>query len=136
MLPFLIEMPRLYQLFVTEWLRANLPKQFHLNSSERINTGKDGVRFEIDLVLYDAKRNVLCVLDIKYKRELRQDDIHQICTYAEVKQCNYGVLIYPETQTLNTCIGRVKIQSLTFSLEGNFEETGKKFINELLQNIS
>lgn len=138
MLPFLIEMPRLYQLFVSEWLKEHLPKGITLKSLERISTGKEGVRFEIDLVLYNQKGKTLCVLDTKYKKEWNQSDINQIRTYAGVKQCNYAVLIYPESPSrqLNTFIGRVKVQSLTFSLDGDFEKTGEIFLNELLYNIS
>ncbi len=130
-------MPRLYQLFVAEWLKAHLPNEFFLKSLERISTGKEGVRFEIDLVLYDAKGNALCVLDTKYKRVLTQNDINQIRTYAGVKQCYYAVLVYPESlqRHLNTFLGRVKVQSLIFSLEGDFENTGEIFMNELLRNL-
>ncbi len=103
MLPFLINMPRLFELFVSEWLRKNLPSNILLKYQENVSIGNDdNIRFNIDLVLYDASTaKALCVLDTKYKAKSSpsSDDIAQVVTYSEVKNCSEAVLIYPSNIT-------------------------------------
>src|ERR1043166_6397276 len=54
MLPFLIDMSRLYELFVAEWLKQHLPTSLALQAQERVDIGPgDDLHFRIDLVLYD-----------------------------------------------------------------------------------
>jgi len=40
-LPFLVNMPRLYELFVAEWLRQHLPPEMRLESQERVTFGTE-----------------------------------------------------------------------------------------------
>jgi len=37
MLPFLVDMARLYELFVAEWLKTRLPKGWSVESQERVH---------------------------------------------------------------------------------------------------
>lgn len=71
MLPFIVNMARLYELFVAEWLKVQLPAKYELLRQDRINVGKEGaISFNIDLVIVDAQsKEVLFVLDTKYKRD-------------------------------------------------------------------
>ena len=82
MLPFLIDMARLYEIFVAEWLKVHLPYPFKLRSQERVIIGPDkAVRFDIDLVIYDVETGgARFVLDTKYKKSLKpaSEDIAQV----------------------------------------------------------
>jgi 5-methylcytosine-specific restriction enzyme subunit McrC len=82
MLPFLVNMPRLYELFVSEWLKAHLPDIISLVPKERAYLDEtSSLYFDIDLVLRDTSTGeILCVLDMKYKDTTTPatDDIAQL----------------------------------------------------------
>jgi 5-methylcytosine-specific restriction enzyme subunit McrC len=139
MLPFLVNMARLYELFVAEWLKIHLPAGWSIKAQEIITMGQaHEIQFNIDLVLYDGLNNVpRCVLDTKYKSSRHPDpaDIEQIVAYAEMKGCQEAVIIYP----LHLCDpldvklkNSVRIRSLAFPIDGNLEMAGQSFIGELL----
>jgi len=138
MLPFLINMSRLYELFVAEWLKKNLPSAIMLQYQESVSIGNDkDISFNIDMVLYDvATGKTLCVLDTKYKAATSPShgDIAQIVTYSEVKNSSDAVLIYPSnlTKSLDERIGDNRIRNLVFSLDGDLEANGQRFLNDLL----
>jgi 5-methylcytosine-specific restriction enzyme subunit McrC len=138
MLPFLVNMARLYELFVAEWLKAHLPDDFSLNIQEKVDIGEGNVlSFMIDLVLCDAETGeALCVLDTKYKAKEKpaHPDVTQVMAYARFKRCNRAVLIYPISfsKPFEYSDGETRVQSLTFSLEGDLEASGQAFLQELL----
>ena len=54
MLPFLIDMARLYEMFVAEWLRQHLPYHIILKDQAAFSIGSvNKVEFRIDLLLID-----------------------------------------------------------------------------------
>jgi 5-methylcytosine-specific restriction enzyme subunit McrC len=137
MLPFLVNMDRLYELFVAEWLRVHLPSQWSIEPKERVYIGADqNWYFEVDLVLYRADTlEPVCVLDTKYKADKPHiEDIAQVVAYAESKACSHAVLIYPAPieQSLNEKVGDVRVRSLSFGLDGDLEAGGHKFVAELI----
>ena len=137
MLPFLVDMARLYERFVAEWLKSNLPPQFELKIQERVSLSQTNLlHFEIDLVLYEAKSGLVRgVLDTKYKRSTGPDpaDIHQMISYAHTKNSPEAILIYPEplAQSFDETIRGIRVRSLTFTLDGDLEQAGQKFLQEL-----
>lgn len=138
MLPFLVDMERLYELFVAEWLKVHLPQGFEIKSQEQVDISNGEFHFNIDLVLYDiAIGNVRCVLDTKYKAPEKPslDDIAQVVAYAEAKGCKEAILIYPTTlaKSIDTCIGDIRIRSLTFSLKDDLDYAGNAFLKALFQ---
>lgn len=139
MVPFLVDMARLYELFVAEWLKQNLPVNLELRAQEKVAIAEDQqLHFTIDLVLRDATTGkTLCVLDTKYKKASTPatDDIAQMVAYAEAQGCSEAVLIYPDhlAKPLDTHIGHVRVRSLTFGLMGNLEEQGIKWLEALLK---
>lgn len=141
MLPFLVDMARLYELFVAEWLTANLPQTFKLKVQERVTIGQlHHLKFDIDLVLYDAKRNeARCVLDTKYKTPTSpaNDDIFQVVAYAEAKGCHQAMLVYPTplARPLDETIGTIRVRSLTFGLDDDLEQAGDRFLETLIGSI-
>lgn len=141
-LPFLVNMESLFEMFVAEWLKANLPPRWAVRAQEHhvVGDGK-GPQFDIDLVLYDMELGVVrCVLDTKYKapETPANTDISQVVTYAELKGCYEAVLIYPTSlpSALDARVGqKIRVRSLTFSLAGDLEQAGCQFIGELLGGL-
>lgn len=130
-----------FELFVAEWLKAHLPGGLLLGVQEHVDVGEENaMRFNIDLVLTDAKTGeTCCVLDTKYKAKRRPDqgDVSQVIAYAEIKDCDQAVLIYPETlsEPLDEWFGNIRVRSMTFSLAGDLEQAGRSFLRELSQQI-
>jgi 5-methylcytosine-specific restriction enzyme subunit McrC len=137
MIPFLVNMPRLYELFVAEWLRAHLPAAYIVKSQVRFNLEEtQTLYFDIDLVVYDATDGrAILVLDTKYKTAEKPttEEITQILAYAHVKRCREGVLVYPERPTRGSQIlqGGIRIRCAPFALGGDLEEAGMAFLAEL-----
>lgn len=136
-LPFLVDMARLYERFVAEWLKAHLPAPWSLKVQERVDISQvNTLHFDIDLVLYETETGrVRCVLDTKYKvpDKPATQDVFQVTAYALSKGCRQAILVYPTPleQPLNEMIGDISVRSLTFSLDGNLEHAGRKFLQDL-----
>ncbi|MDB5036245.1 MAG: 5-methylcytosine restriction system component-like protein [Chlorobi bacterium] len=135
MIPFLVDMARLFELFVAEWMMEHLPERFRLMAQENIPLGP-GLRFRIDLVIYDAAANLpLMVIDTKYKTPRSPDaaDVAQVVAYAEAKGCRDAILLYPSDlpEPLDCMIGSIRVRSMAFNLDGDLEEGG----NDLLRSI-
>lgn len=136
MLPFLIDMARLYEMFVAEWLKSHLPSSFSLKAKERVDISRpNSLHFEIDLVLYEIETgSVRSVLDTKYKTAGPvMSDIQQVISYALAKGCHEAVLVYPTEQVrpLDETVRGIRIRSLTFALSGDLEVAGQKFLQDL-----
>jgi 5-methylcytosine-specific restriction enzyme subunit McrC len=136
MLPFLVDMARLYELFVAEWLKAHLPRHLLLKFQEQVNISKT-VHFKTDLVLYDISTGTArYILDTKYKtpKQPAADDIAQVVAYAVSKDCHEAILVYPEdlTHPLNVLVGDIQVRSLTFSLKDDLDRAGQAFLQKLL----
>ena len=136
-LPFLVNMARLYELFVAEWLKQHLPpERFRVQAQERVTLGAaQELHFDIDLTLYDARTGeAVCVLDTKYKAPDKpaNADIFQVIAYAEVKHCREAVLIYPTAVPFDERLGEMRVRSLTFATAGDLEQAGQTFLTQLL----
>ena len=136
-LPFLVNMARLYEEFVAQWLKANLPRSLSLRIQQPIPIGGEAT-FEADLVLYDRVEGVVrAVLDTKYKRPVKADpaDISQVVTYAEAVGCRQAILVYPAAllTPFDEMVGDIRVRSLTFSLAGDLEAAGEQFLMEFVQ---
>ncbi len=138
MLPFLIDMAKLYELFVAEWLEANTPKGFFVKPQHRV-THDPNYFYRIDLLLCDiATSKVQYVLDTKYKAPDKIDnkDIYQIVAYAQVLKCQNAILIYPQNleKPLDIKHGDIRVRSLTFSLNSDLNRAGITFLTSLPPN--
>ncbi len=131
MIPFLVPMARLFELFVAEWLRARLDSRYRLEVQESVHFGESReLRFQIDLVLYDAEiGRPVAVLDTKYKNPERpsERDVQQVVAYAESKGCREAVLVYPAEAPLDVRVGGIRVRSLVFGLDRDLEEGGEEF---------
>lgn len=137
-LPFIVNMDRLSELFVAEWLKFNLPSNLTIKLQEKINIGKN-ISFKTDLILYDtATFTPKYIIDTKYKAPdiPSTQDIAQVVAYAVSKNCQEVVLLYPTalTHSLNVFVGHsnIRVRSLIFALDNNLNDAGQKFLKELL----
>lgn len=135
--PFLINMATLFEQFVAEWLRQNLPSPWQLKAQELVHIGANrDLQLQIDMVLYDENGNPHAILDTKYKTPIKpsQADISQIVTYAKAKNCHEAILVYPEPlpRPLDIWLDDLHIRSLTFSLDRDLETAGQRFLQTVL----
>ena len=138
MLPFLVDMARLFERFVAEWLNRKLSDRYQVKAQDRytIDPGAS-LHFDIDLVVEDRHSGqVRWVMDTKYKAPPggpATGDIQQVVAYAEAKGATEAILIYPTklANPLNSKIGDVRVRSLTFSLDGDLELAGQRFLRTL-----
>jgi 5-methylcytosine-specific restriction enzyme subunit McrC len=142
MIPFLIDMDRLFELFVAEWLNHNLPEGWSIKMQERVYiSSEDRLYFQVDLVLVDNRTGaVRCVLDTKYKTPVTPspEDIAQVIAYADTMGCTEAVLIYPSKlpHPIDHKPGSIRIRSLTFDLSDDLEEAGQSLVQNIFSTIS
>lgn len=135
--PFLLNMARLYELFVAAWLRAHLPPPWRLKVQEVVTVGQaNDLRFELDLVLYDGDGHVTAVLDTKYKTPTHtaMTDVNQVVTYAQAKGAPQAILVYPVEliRPLDVQLHNLHVRSLTFAVADDLEQAGQRFLADLL----
>ncbi len=134
--PFLLDMPRLFERFVARWLATNLPPEIQLRAQERNVVGEaEQVEFIIDLVLYDSNGVPLCVLDTKYKTHgaPAANDVAQVGYYALLKGSPLAGLVYPRPvqREWRGSSGRVRTFRSTFDISGDIERAGEEFVGRL-----
>ena len=138
MLPFIVDMARLYESFVAEWLDLHLPSQHSVEAQEPVEIGDSGRSYDVDLVFYQGD-NAVAVADTKYKvpSEPAAEDISQVIAYAEAKQVERAFLVYPEVldNTINTSVGDIDVNTLTFGLSDDLGEEGENFVMEFKRTM-
>jgi 5-methylcytosine-specific restriction enzyme subunit McrC len=138
MIPFLLDMDHLFELFVAEWLRTHLPDSLRVIAQQRVNIGEGGtLYFDIDLVIDDpSTEGVAFILDTKYKAPDTPSmaDIAQVTAYAEAKRCRNGALIYPAPlhNPIDDRIGDIRVRSLVFRVDEDLESAGQALLKDLL----
>jgi 5-methylcytosine-specific restriction enzyme subunit McrC len=137
MIPFLINMASLFELFVAEWLKAQNLEGFSIEAQRDIIIDRrQNMKFRMDLVLCDERsQQPKCIMDTKYKiGPPSMSDIHQVIAYAEAIGCKEAILIYPvEMESpLDMWVGDIHVRSVTFSLEGDLDDAGWDFVHEIV----
>lgn len=140
MVPFLIEMARLYERFVAAWLQRQLGPRWRVQSQERYALGDDvSLYFTVDLVVVERQSGVVrWVLDTKYKTPTvapSTEDIAQVVAYAQRTGAPEAILIYPAPlpRPIDLRLGPLRVRSLVFDLTNDLEAAGQHFVNALLQ---
>jgi len=139
MTPFLVNMSRLFERFVAQWLKDHLPERFQLRAQERVHVGTGGnIFFNIDLVLYDREAGIVkCVMDTKYKaKEPSAQDVEQMLAYAYARGCKEAILLYPwkGAQRYDTTVREIRLRSIVFPLdEDDIGSAGGRFLAELFE---
>jgi 5-methylcytosine-specific restriction enzyme subunit McrC len=137
MVPFLINMAALYEKFVAQWLRQNLPPHLALKEQENIEIDESGrLQIIIDLVITDKDTGqTRFVLDTKYKApdKASNQDFNQIFVYAHIKNSPRALHIYPIPlpSPLNFHRDGIHIQTATFPLEGDLDQNGRTILSTL-----
>lgn len=141
--PFLVDMPKLFEQFVAEWLRLHLPPEYDLHEQRGIRLGRsDEVSFSVDLVLLErATQRPIAVLDTKYKTSSSPiaGDVQQVIAYAKTLGCHEAILIYPAAlgdPFEHTVGGDLHVSALGFDLSGNVDEGGREFLNAMRQRVA
>lgn len=138
MVPFLVDMNRLFEQFVASWLAAHLPAPWQLRRQESVILGTQGeIELRPDLVLYDGNGRVAAILDTKYKAPTRiaTTDFSQVVTYAKARHAPEAILIYPvapERPLHITVGGDLQVRSLTFPLDDDLDSAGHALLNAIL----
>ena len=137
MIPFLVNMNSLFELFVARWLEKNLGERYSVQCQEEVLIdSRFNINFKIDLSIFDREsRSCAFVMDTKYKvGNPSAEDIEQVAAYAEAKGCKEAILIYPEYSSswLNGTVGNIRVRSGTFSLSEDPDLAGRRFVKESL----
>lgn len=121
-LPFALDMPRLFEAFVAEWLGANAPSAWSVKAQHaaRLKANAELV-FKMDIVIYERDSGrALAVLDTKYKAHETpsSEDVQQIVAYAVEAGVQEALLIYPmrPRRPVEARIGAIKVRSLYLDL--------------------
>lgn len=129
MIPFLVNMARLFEAFVAAWLAAHLPEPLTLRAQEPIPIPESALTFIADgVICARATGTPLCVFDTKYTTpaEPATDDVAQVVAYAHALHCPRAVLIYPAplARPLSAWVGDTQVQSATFGLGADLDQAG------------
>jgi 5-methylcytosine-specific restriction enzyme subunit McrC len=144
MVPFNVEMPKLFQKFVTKWLDENLSERFKIEDEENVTLMEydksDDLKYRIDLIIVDRQTGEpVCVIDAKYKDSDRPatEDISQMTGYAKSIDVGETFLMYPADleEDLDADLNGVRVRNLTFDLEGSLQENGEKFLEDLSDKL-
>ena len=139
-IPFIVNMPRLFETFVAEWLREHVPAELQVTPHYRVRLDANiNLIFDMDIILRNKMTGqIVAILDTKYKRAAQPDpsDIAQVHAYAAQTHAPKAILVYPssEIQPLNGNLGGISIQSLVFDISRE-DLGGDTFLHELLKII-
>lgn len=139
MLPVLVNMERLFELFVVEWLKVHVPKRFFVRGQNHVQISLGQIiTVNIDITIDDTASGQTClVLDTKYKVPSlpSASDIEQVVAYAAAKECERAVLVYP-TSNVHQISGHwgnnIYAESQAFDLNNDVEESGMEFLSRIL----
>ena len=141
MLPFLVDMNRLFERFVSAWFRANLPPGFVVETKRPMTFSEIyDLRYQADIVLFRrGSDKPLAVIDTKYKTAglPESGDVHQIVHYAVMLNTTRAFLVYPQkiAQKLDETSGGVRVQNAGFDLSGDLDSAGTALCSDLLADI-
>ena len=134
MIPFLVDMARLYEQFVAAWLTRRLSATHHV--ATQVHTPVSGdLHFTIDLVISAGRQR--WVVDTKYKTPSSgpdSADVAQVLVYAQVQGAQQAVLVYPApiAQPLDVTVRGVRVRTLTFALNRDLGQAGETLVAALL----
>lgn len=138
MIPFIVEMPKLFESFVVRWLQAHIETaRYHVRGQVQHLFGEQNeLEMRLDILILDAVSSLpLCVIDTKYKvnNTFANADYYQVIAYAEALGCSEALLVYPEElpRPMDVKPGNIRVRSLAFDLNRPIEVAGKEFLGKL-----
>ena len=139
MIPFLVDMSRLFELFVARWLKDNINPKFDLRIQESRNIcQQNNLRIQMDILITDRESGrPLCVVDTKYKVDntVANIDYYQVIAYSDAVGCRNAVLIYPGelTTPFDAKPGGIRVRTATFDLGKDLDVAGKNLLQHLYE---
>jgi len=137
-LPFELEMPKLFEAFVAEWLRTSGPADLTVRPQHRAQLDANfQVQIKVDILLCDKlSGSPIAVLDTKYKLAERpsDDDIYQIAFYARELQAKRAILVYPTllAAPFRMVHGKhIRVESMPFDIGAPLSASGAAFVKAL-----
>jgi 5-methylcytosine-specific restriction enzyme subunit McrC len=140
-LPFIVDMPILFETFVAQWLKERVPPELQITPHFRVPLDANvKLTFDMDIVVRNrATGQVLAILDTKYKRAALPDaaDIQQVTAYAVQLNAPKAILIYPSSQTqpIEARIRDISVKSLVFDISRE-DLGGDAFLRELMSVVT
>ena len=138
MVPFIVEMPALFESFVFRWLLTHLDKDRYIVKGQAKQCfGKHReLEMRLDILIRDISTNrPICVIDTKYKVSgtFSNTDYYQVIAYADAIGCSEALLVYPENlaKPMDLKPGNIRVRSLAFNLDRPIEEAGRVFLEKL-----
>lgn len=139
---FLLDMPRIFESFIAEWLRQNIGSGFRVRSqvSKRVDANFQ-MNIRPDIVVEDTRTFApLAILDTKYKigSTPSPEDFYQIAFYARELKAPRAFLVYPSASGGNARLKHdsKRFASLVFDLSEHFETAGALFVSAFLRQAS
>lgn len=135
MLPFLVDMARLYEQFVAAWLTQQLAPTHRVATQVHTPVSAD-LHFTIDLVISAGRQR--WVLDTKYKVPPHGPDaadVAQILAYAQLQGAQEAILVYPTpiAQPLDVRVRGVRLRTLTFAIDNDLNVAGQALVTALTE---
>jgi 5-methylcytosine-specific restriction enzyme subunit McrC len=133
LLPFLVNMARLFERFVATWLAAHVPETCIIQPQARIPLADGRVTFVADGVWRDRATCVARgVFDTKYVADPQPttDAIAQVVAYARAIGCHDALLIAPVATTppLDLLVGDIRVRALAFPLADDLDAAGQEVL--------
>jgi 5-methylcytosine-specific restriction enzyme subunit McrC len=96
---FLIDMNKLFEQFIREYLIRNLSREFTISKGHQYLDHNNTIELEPDI---DIKKNghTVLIIDTKYKiiddKESTRSDVSQVLDYCLIYKIQLGILLYPK----------------------------------------
>jgi 5-methylcytosine-specific restriction enzyme subunit McrC len=136
--PFAIHMPRLFELFASEWLKERAPRNLDFRPQHRLKLDSNiELALDLDLLVTDKISGAnLAVLDTKYKRTDRpsREDVAQVVLYALQAGVKHAFLVYPSKASMpfNASVQGIAVRSLVLDLSAEPRPNCEGFLQQLL----
>jgi 5-methylcytosine-specific restriction enzyme subunit McrC len=140
-MPFAIDMPKLFERCVARWLALHLPAQVVVSEQFRaVLSGGSGIVFKVDLVLKSrSDGRVLAVIDTKYKTDSTPSaaDVAQVVAYATELGCGAAILAYPMNlaESFVATVGPIRVTRAAFDTQLPPEQAGSELLRQLKTQI-
>lgn len=136
MIPFLVDMARLFELFVAEWLKAHIDSDYTITIQESRSIGKrDSLHIQMDILIADHQGAPICVVDTKYKAgdTVSSADYYQMIAYADAVGCRNALLVYPRVlpEPFDVQPGSIRVRSAYFDISGELDNAGELLLQQL-----
>ena len=141
MVPFVVNMAQLYEMFVAEWLAKHGPERWRIKAQVPLPFGSQHqMKFQPDIIIEDvATGRAIAVLDTKYKvtKTPAYSDITQMTTYAHMIGCRDAVLIYPvrPAQAESYDLNGIEAHSAAFAIVDDLELAGERFLSSISELV-